>query len=342
MNRCLKKIEFIRIVFLVIAVAALFAFSYNASAQELTPFEKENQIKLRNLVEPEQFDWNVFVAKQGRGRAQQGMEIYKNYIFSLEDGGNVNIYDFKKADGKVIASFPLASSRPDNHANNAEFGVEKKRGASFPLLYITNGKVGSDIEWTCFVESVSVKDGVWTSEIAQTIVLDGCKGWKDAGYTPIFGAPSWLVDRERGDLWVFSAIKRTVPKVTKHNWENLYVATKFRIPRLAEGKEVVLTVEDIKDQVCFTYDVGFTQAGCVKDGKIYYAFGVGKDPSRPASIRVYDTDSGEIYARYDMLEQILQEPEDIVVKGKWIYLNANTSAKKGEIPNIYRISKPKD
>lgn len=283
-------------------------------------------------------DVEVFISKQGRGRAQQGMEIHGNRIFSCEDGGKVNIYDYRKADGKVTASFNLASSRPDNHVNNVEFGIERKRGAACPLLYITNGKPGSEIEWTCFVESITKHGKNWTSEIVQTITLDGCEGWKEAGYTAIFGAPSWLVDRERGFLWVFSAIKRTTPKVTKHNWENLYVATKFRIPKLSEGKEIVFTVKDILEQKTFEYDIGFTQAGCMKDGKIYYCFGVGQDPQRPAAIRVYDTDSSEIAARYDLYESVPQEPEDIVLKDGRILLNCNTNAKTGVIPNIYSIS----
>lgn len=294
-------------------------------------------------VEPEKdIDVEVFIAREGRGRAQQGMEIWGGYVFSCEDGGHVNIYDFKKASPKPVAGFDLASSRPDNHVNNVEFGVETKPGASFPLLYITNGKVGSEIEWTCFVESITRKGRNWTSEIAQTIVLDGCKGWHAAGLTEIFGAPSWLIDRERGYLWIFSSTQRTTPKVTRHNWENLYVATKFRIPALSEGPEVTLTVDDVLDQVVFPYEIGFTQAGCMRDGKIYYCFGVGKhDESRPASIRIYDTDRKIISARYDMIDIMPQEPEDIVVQDGVMYLCANTPSKSGEIPNIYKVSLPK-
>ena len=164
-------------------------------------------------VEPEKdVDCTVFLKKEGRGRAQQGLEIWDNFIFSCEDAGHVNIYDFKTANSKPIAGFELASSHPDNHVNNVCFGVETKKGASFPLLYITNGKVGSDMEWLCFVESITRRGKKFTSEIAQTIELDGT-GWAEKGYAPIFGAPSWLVDRERGYLWVFSARKRTVMKI---------------------------------------------------------------------------------------------------------------------------------
>ena len=311
-----------------LGLLAFLAVAQNTAAQELPPFE-----------EPEV---SVFIAKQGRGRAQQGMALWGRYLFSLEDRGHVNIYDFRKAAPAPIAAFELASSAKDNHANNAEFGVEKKKGASFPLLYVSIGKVGCDLEWNCYVESVTRCRGVWTSELVQTIILDRCEGWAEAGYTPIFGSPSWLVDRERGFLWTFSAIRRTTPQVTPDPRDNLYVATKFRIPKLSEGPEVHLGVADILGQVTFPSDIGFTQAGCMHDGLIYYCFGVGnRDVNRPAGLRVYDTDTGRIAARYNLFDLVLQEPEDVFLKGRWIYLNANTPSKGDIVPNVYRISFPK-
>ena len=293
--------------------------------------------------EPEKnVDCSVFIAKERRGNAQQGLEIWDRYVFALEDGGNVNVYDFKTASPEPLASFPLASSRPDNHANNASFGTETAKGASFPLLYVSNGKVGSDIEWTCFVESITRKGRRFSSEMIQTITLDN-SGWKENGYVDIFGAPSWMVDRERNSLWVFSARKRTVQKVTRNAYENQYVATRFRVPLLSEGKEIILGVNDIEDQVVFPFDTWFTQAGCVHDGKIYYCFGLGiQDPSRPSRIRVYDTDTRTISARYELQEQIPNELEDIAVVGDWMYVNTNTNpAKTDRKPYIYKVSLPK-
>ena len=67
--------------------------------------------------------------------------MWDDYIILVRGWrANVNIYDFKSADPKPVAGFELASSHPDNHVNNVCFGVETKRGASFPLLYITNGR----------------------------------------------------------------------------------------------------------------------------------------------------------------------------------------------------------
>lgn len=291
-------------------------------------------------LEPE---CSEFIVKQGRGRAQQGLEMYKRYIFSLEDGGHVNVYDFKKADGKPIAGFELASSCPDNHANNAEFGVEKKRGASFPLMYISIGKPGSDLDWTCFVESITRRGKRFSSELVQTITLD-ISGFAAKGYEPIFGAPSWLIDRERKALWVFSAHQRTTPNVTLRAEDNFYIAYRFRIPALSEGAKVTLTVDDLQQQVTFPFETWFTQSGCMYDGKIFYCFGVGKlDPeNRPSRIRVYDTDSGTIIAKYNLNEEIPFEMEDLVIRDGWIYVNTNTSPKRGQgDPVIYKLSMPR-
>ena len=291
-------------------------------------------------LEPE---CSEFIVKKGRGRPQQGLEMYKRYIFSLEDGGHVNVYDFKKANGIPIAGFELASSGKDNHANNAEFGIEKKRGASFPLMYISNGKVGSDIEWTCFVESIKRRGKKFSSELAQTIVLD-ISGFAAKGLEPIFGAPSWLIDRERKALWVFSAHQRTTPAVTLKAEDNFYIAYKFRIPALSEGPVVKLTADDLLQQVIFPFETWFTQAGCMYDGKIFYCYGVGKiDPeNRPSRIRVYDTDSGTIVAKYNLNEEIPYEMEDLVIRDGWIYVNTNTSPKRGQgDPIIYKLSLPR-
>ena len=293
------------------------------------------------LVEPEQrVDCSVWFNKggifnsEGKRISQQGMEMWGNYIFSLMDKGYCNVYSFSRRDSLPVAKFKLASFGTNNHANNASFGVETKPGASFPLMYVTNGKVGSDIEWTCFVESITKKGKKFSSEIAQNIVLDGTD-WVSLGYTSIFGAPAWMVDRERGFLWVFSARKRTVVNVTKNAWENQYVATKFRIPLLSEGKVIHLSGADILDQVVFPYDVWGTQAGCVHDGKIYYCFGFGNKYELTTSrIRIYDTDRRVISNRYELKDDVHEEMEDIVVQDGWMYVNTNSS-------RIYKISLPK-
>ncbi len=66
-----------------------------------------------------------------------------------------------------------------------------------------------------------------------------------------------------------------------------------------------------------------------------------RDAKRPAALRVYDTETGRIAARYDLYDLVLQEPEDVFLKGRWLYMNANTPSKGEIVPQIYRISLPK-
>ena len=172
---------------------------------------------------------------------------------------------------------------------------------------------------------------------AQTIELDGSSGGRK-GMSPIFGAPR-LVDRERGFIWIFSARKRTVAKVTKHAWENQYVATKFAYRQLSEGAKVRLDENDILDQVVFPYEVWFTQAGCMHDGKIYFCFGVGKqDDNRPSCIRVYDTDRRTITARYNVQEQVIWNRKILWSKTGLCMSIPRMRKKTSDLPCIFKLS----
>ncbi|MDO5329075.1 MAG: hypothetical protein Q4E88_03110 [Coriobacteriia bacterium] len=301
----------------------------------------------KDKVVPLQENYSIsnFMTKGKRGGPQQGCDIYNGLIFSGEDGGHVNVYKFSdgdKGDDPVdpIGGFELASSEKDNHVNNIEFGLETKPGASYPLMYISNGKVGSKIEFVCYVESISEKDGAFKSELAQTIWIEENHRdtWRAKGYIPIFGAPSWMIDRTRGDLWIFSAYQRTTPQITTANWQNEYIATKFRLPKLSDGENITLTADDILDQAIFPYETCFTQAGYMIDGKIYYCFGVGNtnDLTRPPRIRIYDTNTKRITTGYNL--DINMEPEDIFIKDGFIYLNTNADPD----PRIFKISMPKE
>ncbi|MBO7544722.1 MAG: hypothetical protein J6T02_04000 [Bacteroidales bacterium] len=134
----------------------------------------------------------LFMTKLGTDRAQQGMAAWGRRIYSLEDGGKVNVYPFRKGERNPAGNFCLESSCKENHANNAEFGIEKIKGAAAPLLYVSVGKPGSSMDWTCHVESISKKGGQWKSTLVQRLQLDTTQ-WASKGYSAIFGAPSCVV-----------------------------------------------------------------------------------------------------------------------------------------------------
>lgn len=275
--------------------------------------------------------------KGKRVRSNQGMAINGNYIFNFLDGGGCQVFDIRKSGEVPIAEFQLESAQKDNHTNQVNFGSLTLPGAAAPLAYITVGKVGVPIEFTCYVESFRRKGKRWSSELVQKITLD-TTGFGRHDILRIFGAPSWLVDRKRNELWVFSALKRTILKTTKEPFNNKYIALKFRIPALEEGKEVKLGYKDVLDQRIFEFDTYVTQGGCADDGKLYYSFGFGNshNAAHPSKIRVYDTDRRVISSRYDLDTEIPEECECISIPGDgYMYINTNSS-------NIYRIPLKED
>ena len=253
---------------------------------------------------------------------QQGMDICKNRIFVLHDGGSCHVYDLRSK--SMLGSFDLASKRKGNHCNTGNFGIEKVKGASFPVMYVSLGKPGDIDEFVCYVESFTEHKGRFSSRLVQKICMDQSR-FEAKGLKPVWGCPNWVVDKERRHLWAFSAIKRTIVSVTGPFETNRYLAVKFRLPRLSEGSEVVLTADDVLDEAVMEFDAYATQGGTMRDGKIYYAFGFGKKhPDSPSQMRVYDTDTRTILHRLDLTEQVPEEPEDVsVYKGK-VYLNTNS------------------
>ena len=259
-------------------------------------------------------------------KSLQGMDIIQNRIFVMQDGGFCRVYDYRTK--LLLDSFPLASCRPGNHCNTANFGIEKAKGSSLPVMYVSVGKPGDTDEYACYVESFTCHKGHYQANLVQTIRMDQ-SGFRQKGWQSIWGCPNWVIDKERRHLWAFSAVKRTIVKETGPFHNNKYVATKFRLPLLKEGKEVILTAHDVLDQAVMEFDAYVTQGGTMKDGKIYYVFGFGKEGTRtPAKMRIYDTDSRTILARWNLEDIVKEEPEDVAVYQGRIYMNTNS-------PTIY-------
>ena len=55
-----------------------------------------------------------------------------------------------------------------------------------------------------------------------------------------------------------------------------------------------------------------------------------------------DTDSGTICAKYNLDEEIPYEMEDLAIRDGWIYVNTNTSPRRGQgKPVVYKLAMPK-
>jgi hypothetical protein len=286
----------------------------------------------------------------GKKTSRQGADVYGNLLFDLANGGTCRVYDLKEAEkplnaqsGKYLGEFTLGSAASENHCNAASFGPSSLsfkaqcRNASkgrFPLLLVSVGKAGVPSEFDLHVEKITRdKNGVFSSRLIQTISLD-TTGFTSNGYIKTFGCPNWMIDKERGYLCAFSAIRRSLVETGSPMGTNRYVATIFRLPAYLRNSEkvselpskLVLTYKDIVSQHSFEFATFFTQAGYMSNGKIYYLFGTkSRDCFGNMSPKMvtFDIDTDKVTARMDLNGVVLEEPEDCCFYQGNLLINVN-------------------
>lgn len=309
-------------------------------------------------------DCKIFLKKaslisktDGKKTSRQGCDVYGNLFFDLANAGTCRVYDLNEAQkpfnsqsGKYIGEFTLGSAAPENHCNAASFGPtslsfkSQCRNAAkgrFPLLLVSVGKAGVPSEFDLHVEKI-VRDqnGVFSSRLIQTISLD-TTGFTSNGYLKTFGCPNWVIDKERGYLCSFSAIRRSLVETGSPMGTNRYVATIFRLPAYLRNSEkvselpskLVLSYEDIVAQHSFEFATFFTQAGYMSDGKIYYLFGTKSRDcfgNMSPKMVIFDIDTDKVTARMDLNGVVLEEPEDCCLYNGKLLINVNGD-------KVYRI-----
>lgn len=246
----------------------------------------------------------------GKRRGIQGFAIHGDVGFVLFHTGCCAAYDLVSKAKEPIGFFELGSYNagdPDrryvNHANDAMFGP-RLDGEEFPLLYVTAGNSGESDEngyiAYCAVEQIRRSNGAFSSELVQRIYYknDGIEATKYQ--TPGWGWPASLVDVEGGWYYMFSARYRTKKELARP--DNVYIVTKFKLPSPQSG-DVTLYPSDIVDQFELPFNVFVTQGGTIRDGKIWYTFGFGREDS-PDALRVVDLEKKE----YALCEDLSDTP----------------------------------
>lgn len=219
----------------------------------------------------------------------QGTAAYGDYLLVFYHQGSCDIFDLSSSTPSVpIGSFRLASYNPgtapdgsannaySNHANQAMFGSVKFADTDpLPLVYVLDGNSGNQDEngyiARCAVERIVCNDGVWSSQLVQTIIyndleysapfdsttgkftyLDNAEkqfvninGYERFGW----GWPAFFVDSvptsdTQDKLYIFSARFRTTTQweatnktqygIDSYFEDNAYIITEFDLPELPE------------------------------------------------------------------------------------------------------------
>ena len=254
----------------------------------------------------------------------QGMSIYGDYLVSLQNTGLATIYRLTES-GKVppaperskerIHQFLLASHHKVNHANVADFGIERvAKDDVFPVLYVSQCSRDryEGLKDVCFVERIRL-DG--DPQLVQTIVLDDPYG--------LFGyALQWVIDHRRKLLIGYGNTKENLAEGNR--WRMMT----FRLPRLDEGAVVHLRPEDALDNYCIqdldnrypSQQIG--QGACIIRDWMLIPVGVGTE-KQPSILYVWNLKKKRLDGIYDFQEQVPAEFEDCAPYGDALLMQTN-------------------
>lgn len=223
-----------------------------------------------------------------KNKSAQGMAIYEDYAYLFNDGGLCRVFNLKS--GKIEGEFMLECSAKDTHVNSACFSRQYVSDSSIPALYITEfyGKR------RCFVEVINSGK----SKLVQTIEFKN-----QEGRNPF--VREWIVDNKEGMLY---AVIREV------NQNDRNVIRKFHLPKLIDGKEIVLTDEQVLDEFSVSFVNGL-QGGKIKGRYMYVATGFtplhGEGKYFDREIKVIDLKKKKLVRSIDLSKVTVNEPEDI-------------------------------
>lgn len=240
----------------------------------------------------------------------QGMDIWSNYLISLQNYGMASVYHFDGKKASYKGQFPLASfnniETDRNHANSASFSTQfVQQGDKLPLMYIArcNGRPWKNMRNICFVERINPDK--MTSELVQTISYNT---------TSAYNATLWAVDNDKKLLYTFGS-------VSGNPYPQHFIA-KFNIPSYTGPQDSIIVLEekDVLEKYIIedTYkDENFhpvTQGGCIKNDIFYLPMGVG-DEKRPSILYVWDLKKREMRNVINLQEAIPVEFEDCTFYG---------------------------
>lgn len=194
-----------------------------------------------------------------KGKSAQGMAIWGDRAFLFNEGGDCRVLNLRN--GNVVSGFSLGSANKKNHVATACFGKEFPQGGNLPALYIAEFSGLS----RCFVENVSDS----SSLLLQIIEA------KEKGENYLIQC--WLVDTINGFIYTVSG-RQTAD--SEGRWPVVF--RKYNLPKLKDGKQIVLTEQDKLDQ----FEMNFSnclQGGCIRRGYMYIVTGF--QQSRYESVR---------------------------------------------------------
>lgn len=256
--------------------------------------------------------------------------------------------------------FPLLYVSTGNSGNHDKNGAYIAKCAVERISYdpAKNKWSSETVQIIEFADAAFLKgnepDGLlYGNFINNKFIYSSTDSWENVeNYQKVaWGWPASFVDCEpnsatEGKFYIKSARFRTTEayeKTNKTNYQignyeqsNAYIVTEFDLPALptsekdpAYGKTVTLYPSDITDQFELPYNVGFTQGGTMRNGRIYYSYGnQSKNKYTRNAIQIIDIEKEAIIAELNLADSIIKtwEPECPAFHGDTLVLSLNPTA----------------
>ena len=245
----------------------------------------------------------------------QGMSIYGDYLVSLQNTGLATLYRLTNTGIERLRQFPLASHHEANHANVADFGIERvAKDDVLPVLYVSqcSRKRYEGLKDVCFVERIQPDAD---PQLVQTIVLDDPDG--------LFGyALQWVIDHRRNQLIGYGNTRENL--ADGNRWRMMT----FRLPCLNEGAVVHLRPEDALDNYCIQdLDTRFPsqqigQGACVIRNWMLIPVGLGT-AKQPSILYVWNLKKKRLDGIYNFQQLVPAEFEDCAPYGNALLMQTN-------------------
>lgn len=247
-----------------------------------------------------------------KGCSAQGMAIHGSIAYLFSDGGRCRLFDLYKS--KVIDEFLISSHSPQNHVNNACFGVEIGSFGQIPFLYITECKN----KFRCFVEEI-LPD---TTQLVQTI--SATQGGK------MIGVLIWVVDKEKNRLYTVTRTDKTL----KSEGYSLNTVTCYPLPKISDGSNIILTEKDVLEQYVLHFP-SILQGAKIRKGHMYIVTGLQQSLSKrldsKRAIQVVDLKRKKLEKTIDLTLLTTNEPEDMD------FFNAKVLLYCGQEGGLYNV-----
>lgn len=226
-------------------------------------------------------------------RSVQGAAAYGDYLFQFHDH-NPAIAVYNLGTGALEGDIRLVAN-PKWHCNNAGFStIWYAKGDEFPLVYVSMEHADEH----CALAYRITRDGTgrFSAQQVQKIVFP----------SPVaMGVwyPNVILDLQGNSLYVGGYSRPSWNRPDKGNSLQLL---KFPIPSIS-SEEVILTAEDIVSRTGADFRIA-TQGACIRNGKLYQAFGV---PSLgPVSLCCFRLSDGSLEWEENLAGHgVAEEPE---------------------------------